>query len=75
MADSRGRLRGIVASFNDDRGFGFVRGKDDREYFVRWTEIAGDGHRTLSVGEEVVFAPHLEQGSERLQALNVRRAS
>jgi len=57
VADARGRLLGTVLSYNDARGFGWIRGEDDRDYFVRFTHIVGDGFRTLAVDEHVVFRP------------------
>ena len=46
--------RGIVAEFDDHRGYGSIRGDDGAELFFHCTRIA-DGTRTIDVGEPVVF--------------------
>ena len=57
------RLNGTVVSYNNDRGFGFIRPDDGgADYFIRWTEIVMDGYRALSVGARVRFEP---QGGSR----------
>jgi CspA family cold shock protein len=63
---------GIVASYNADRGFGFIKPNDGGEdYFVRFTEIAGGGYRSLDVGQRVRFEPFIEPGTGARQALKV----
>ena len=48
-------MRGVVAEFDDHRGYGTVRAADDgRELFFHCTAIA-DGTRTIEVGAEVEF--------------------
>lgn len=46
--------RGIVAEFDDHRGYGTVRGDDGSEHFFHCTRIAG-GTRTIAVGTAVVY--------------------
>lgn len=64
-------LEGEVVSYGDDRGFGFIRTADGTEYFVRFSEIVGDGYRSLRAGQRVSFVPHREAPSAELQALMV----
>jgi CspA family cold shock protein len=48
---------GTVRWFNTEQGFGFLApadGSDD--VFVHVSEIAGDGHRTLTEGQHVRFS-------------------
>jgi CspA family cold shock protein len=46
--------RGVVAAFDDDKGWGTVRAADGHELFFHCTAIA-DGTRTIPVGTEVAF--------------------
>ena len=48
-------MRGVVAAFDEHKGYGTVRAEDDgREYFFHCTQIA-DGSRTIAVGTPVTF--------------------
>ena len=47
--------RGVVADFDEHKGYGTVRdGEDGRELFFHCTQIA-DGTRTIEVGTQVTF--------------------
>ena len=47
--------RGVVADFDEQKGYGTVRDADDgRELFFHCTQIA-DGSRTIPAGTEVTF--------------------
>lgn len=48
------RRRGVVARFDEDKGYGTVRGDEDRELFFHCTAIA-DGSRSIEAGAEVTF--------------------
>lgn len=63
--------RGTVKWFNENRGYGFIRREaDGRPVYVHYTDIAGEGFRTLSEGELVEF--DLVDGDRGPQARNVR---
>ncbi len=49
------RETGVVKWFNDRKGYGFIarEGKDD--IFVHYSDISGDGFRTLNEGDSVEF--------------------
>lgn len=47
-------MRGVVASFDEHRGYGTIRADDGRELFFQCTRIA-DGTRTVDVGAAVTF--------------------
>lgn len=46
--------RGTVVEFDEDRGYGTVRGEDGGELFFHCTRIA-DGTRTIAAGTAVVY--------------------
>ena len=47
-------MRGIVAAFDDHKGYGMVKGEDGTELFFHCTAIA-DGTRTIAVGTDVTY--------------------
>ena len=60
---------GKVKWFNDAKGFGFIEKTEGGEYFVHYTAIRGDGHKTLEAGQEVEF--DIYDGTKGLEAQNV----
>lgn len=65
--------RGSVKWFNNAKGFGFINdtASDDEDIFVHYTQIRGDGFKTLRQGEHVEF--ELKRGPKGLHAENVVR--
>ncbi len=58
-------MQGKVKWFRVDRGFGFIAGEDEVDYFVHYSAIQGSGYRNLSEGQTVEFAPvTLERGPQ-----------
>ncbi len=50
------RESGVVKWFNNAKGWGFIsHQKDGSDIFVHYSQIRGDGYRTLRQGEEVAF--------------------
>jgi CspA family cold shock protein len=50
------RVTGTVKWFNDSKGFGFVSPDNgERDCFVHFSAIQGDGFRSLTEGEKVEF--------------------
>jgi cold shock protein len=63
--------RGTVKWFNDNKGYGFIsRESGQKDVFVHFTAIVGDGHRSLKEGQEVEFT--VTQGAKGLQAEEVK---
>jgi len=60
---------GRVKWFNESKGFGFISQDDGDDVFVHYSEIQGDGFRTLHEEQEVTF--EITQGPKGLQAANV----
>ena len=63
---------GKVKWFNHTKGFGFITSEDGADAFVHYTDIVGDGFRTLEEGDTVEF--EVTQGPKGLKALNVQKA-
>ncbi|MEJ2238586.1 MAG: cold-shock protein [Gemmatimonadales bacterium] len=50
------RITGKVKWFNDRKGFGFIERDDgEKDCFVHFSAIQGDGYRSLREGERVEF--------------------
>jgi CspA family cold shock protein len=50
------RKTGTVKWFNDRKGFGFITREDgEKDCFVHYSTIQGDGFKTLREGERVEF--------------------
>ena len=47
--------RGKVKWFNETKGFGFIEKEDGGDVFVHFSEIEGEGYKTLAEGEEVTL--------------------
>lgn len=62
--------RGVVKSFNAQKGFGFIARQDGSSVFVHFSAIVGNGYRSLQEGQTVEF--DVKQGPRGLQATNVR---
>ncbi len=63
--------RGSVKWFNNAKGFGFINNEAEEDIFVHYSQIQGDGFRTLRQGEDVEF--ELKRGPKGLHAENVIR--
>lgn len=46
---------GKVKFFHDKKGWGFIERDSAEDVFVYYSDIVGDGHRTLMKGERVEF--------------------
>jgi len=60
---------GTVKWFDDDKGFGFIEQEDGEDAFAHYSEMVGEGYKTLEEGQEVSF--DLEEGEKGPKALNV----
>ena len=56
--------RGVVVSFEADRGFGFIRsGDQEKDVFVHVTDVVGGG--TLHPGQRVQFDTRMDERGPR----------
>lgn len=46
---------GTVKWFNDAKGFGFIKDEGGADVFVHYSQIGGDGFKTLEEGQNVEF--------------------
>jgi superfamily II DNA/RNA helicase/cold shock CspA family protein len=61
---------GTVKFFNAEKGFGFISQEGGEDVFVHFSNIAGDGYRSLEDGQKVEF--EIGAGRKGPEALNVR---
>jgi CspA family cold shock protein len=62
---------GRVKWFNDAKGFGFIEQDNGPDVFVHFSEIQGDGFKSLAEGDRVSF--EVTQGQKGPQSVKVRR--
>ena len=68
------KFKGTVKWFNDAKGFGFITQNDGgKDLFVHHSNIAGDGFKSLTEGQEVEFS--IGQGPKGDFATDVTKAS
>lgn len=61
---------GTIKWFNNAKGWGFIAVDDGRDVFVHYSQIEGDGYRTLQQGQPVEF--DLKDGPRGVFAEQVR---
>jgi CspA family cold shock protein len=65
-------MQGKVKWFNESKGYGFITPDDgEKDLFVHFSEIQGEGFKTLREGDEVSF--NEGQGQKGPQATNVQK--
>jgi CspA family cold shock protein len=60
---------GVVDSFNDEDGYGFIETDDGEKIFVHHSNIVMDGFRTLTPGTKVSYDTTV--GKRGQEAINV----
>jgi CspA family cold shock protein len=60
---------GTVKWFNEGKGFGFIESESGKDVFVHFSEIQGEGFKTLVEGQAVEFEEG--EGQKGPQATNV----
>lgn len=64
--------KGTVKKFFTKKGYGFIESEDvDEEVFVHYSDIEGEGYKTLNEGEEVEF--EIIESEKGLKAVFVNR--
>jgi CspA family cold shock protein len=63
---------GTVKWFNADKGYGFISQEVGDDLFVHFSEVEGEGFKSLDEGQKVMF--EITQGQNgKLQASKVRK--
>ncbi len=64
-------MKGKVKWFNAEKGYGFIIGEDNNDYFVHYSQIQGEGYKTLDQDQLVSF--EVVEGTKGLNASNVTK--
>jgi CspA family cold shock protein len=62
---------GVVKWFNNGKGYGFIEREGGDDVFVHYSEITGDGFKSLDEGQKVEFT--VADGDKGLQATSVAK--
>jgi CspA family cold shock protein len=63
-------MQGTVKFFNNEKGFGFISREGGDDVFVHYSNISGDGYKSLDEGQLVEF--DVAPGRKGEEAQNVR---
>ena len=63
-------ITGTVKFFNAEKGFGFISRDGGDDVFVHYSNIQGDGYKSLEEGQQVEF--DVAPGRKGEEAQNVR---
>jgi len=67
------RVSGTVKWFDAKKGFGFITREGEKDVFVHYSAIQGDGYRKLEDGQAVEFV--LVEGRKGMEASELTFAS
>lgn len=62
-------MKGTVKWFNEEKGFGFITGEDEKDVFVHFSQINKNGFKTLKENEEVEYS--VTKSVRGMQAENI----
>lgn len=65
------KVRGSVKWFNDGKGYGFIAGGDGKEFFCHYSDILGDGRKSLQQHQEVEFVEDQNAKGPRARKITV----
>ena len=54
-------MKGTVKWFNAGKGYGFITPEEGNDVFVHFSEIKGEGFKTLNEGDSVEFEVTTDQ--------------
>ena len=67
---SKALATGTVKFFNNEKGYGFISREQGDDVFVHYSNIQGDGYKSLEEGQQVEF--DVAPGRKGEEAQNVR---
>ena len=70
MRESKAMATGTVKFFNNDKGYGFITQENGPDVFVHFSNIEGEGYKTLEEGQRVEF--EVAPGRKGEEATGVR---
>ena len=65
--------KGRVKWFSDQKGYGFITTDEGEDFFVHYSNVEGDGFKSLDEEDEVEF--NMVQGPKGFQAEEVKKLS
>ena len=60
------KVKGTVKWFNESKGYGFIEQESGKDVFAHFSEIVGEGYKSLTEGQKVEFL--VSQGQKGPQA-------
>ncbi len=63
--------KGKVKWFNEKKGYGFIETEEGNDLFVHYSDIKGEGFKTLREGDEVQF--DVAETPKGKKAINVEK--
>lgn len=64
-------MKGKVKFFNNEKGYGFITGEDNKDIFVHYSQIMSDGYKTLKNDQEVSFEVIITDKGPQAQKVEV----
>jgi len=64
-------MKGTVKMFNKEKGYGFIHGDDNQDYFFHHSALIMEGFRTAEPGEHVEF--EVQESDRGPRANNVKK--
>ncbi len=64
-------MKGTVKMFNKEKGYGFIRAEDNRDYFFHYSALVMEDYKTAEKGEAVEF--DVEESERGPRAANVKK--
>ena len=71
MTNQASIMNGVVRKLFSEKGFAFIEGDDQRDYFLHWSKVSRNSvpFRNMVEGDKVSFDS--EEGTQGPKALNV----
>jgi CspA family cold shock protein len=63
-------MKGIVKTFNKQKGYGFIQGKEENSYFFHYSELQMKGFKTVDEGQKVEF--DVKETERGMNAINIK---
>ena len=68
-------VKGKVKWFSVPKGYGFITGEDEKDYFVHYKKIVGDESKMKKLHEGQAVEFEVEETEKGLMAIDVRPAT